>query len=87
MAYAYADWAQQPQPADRYARLNLHIGEVSAQMGVDYASDGTSANRGALTQYLTLLMAERARLEKLPGVGASAGDTLPGGVALGDLRT
>jgi len=84
MAYTFANWSSQPGFRAQYARLCLHIDEVSLDMGVDLASDGTSANRAALGVYLNALMSEKNRLEKIAGV-MDAGN-LPGGVGLGDFR-
>lgn len=71
MAYSYANWASQGTPAARLARLNLHIDEVSAQMGPDVASLGHSRSLGSLVQYHATLMQRQKELQM--AVGGIAG--------------
>lgn len=69
MAYIYNDWATLATPAAQLARLNLHIAEVSFQMGPDVAADGKSKSVGSLQGYLAMLTAQRDKLLADPLLG------------------
>lgn len=71
MAYVYNDWATYPNAVAQLARLNLHIAEVSLQMGPDVSSDGKSRNTGSLSAYLNTLLAQRDMLMADPSVSNS----------------
>lgn len=72
MAYVYSDWASQATIPLRYARILLHIDEVSALMQSDVASDGQSESFASLQAYLQGLYLERDKLEQSPA-------NIPGG--------
>ena len=65
MAYTYNDWNQQSTNALQLTRLELHLSEVTAQMGPDVASDGKSRATGQLMEYIKYLTGERDRLRAL----------------------
>lgn len=67
MAWSYQDYESQSTNAARLTRLRLHIGEVSAYIGVDMSSAAGSVSHGGLTQYLQMLSKRRAELEQLTG--------------------
>jgi len=65
MAYSYSDWRLQSSPADKLARLDLHLSEVAAQMGIDTAGPDHSVSRKELRNYYDSLVAERKELATL----------------------
>ena len=59
MAYSYSGWRLQSGAAAQLAMLDLHIGEVAAQMGIDTSGPDHSVNRKELVNYYQSLVAER----------------------------
>lgn len=51
-----------PNDRTRLARLDDHIAEVTAQIGANVSSDGTSISNDVLANYLAKLREERLRL-------------------------
>lgn len=68
MSYSYSAWASQTSTADQLAMLNLHIGEVTQQMGPSVSRDGASRSTADIQQYLRLLMEQRKSLMGMPDV-------------------
>lgn len=76
MAYTYSAWASQSTTAAKLTMLQLHISEVSAQMGLDVSADGKSVSRSTLRVYLKDLQDEKRILMSLPdATGAVNGGT------------
>lgn len=88
MAWTYADWVTITDPAASLARLNLHIQEVSEQIGKERGSDGYTEASFANQRYLDSLMGERAKLISVPGVGPGSNGGLSRGrmVRMRDAR-
>lgn len=64
MAATYADWPTLTTAATRYARFNLHLQEVGAQLAApDVSADGKAINRASLVTYYNSLLAQRDRLQ------------------------
>lgn len=66
MAYTYYDWASQATTAAKLTRLNLHIGEVTLQMGPSVSRDGASRSTADIMQYLRLLTEQQRELQSMP---------------------
>ena len=79
MAWTYADWTSQDTPAERLARLNAHVSEVSARIDREVNADGKSVASGSLTTYLAELMRQRDKLEDRLGLGGQGVVITPGG--------
>lgn len=88
MAWTYADWVTITDPAASLARLNLHIQEVSEQIGKERGSDGFNEGSFATRLYYDNLMEERAKLISVPGVGPGSNGGLSRGrmVRMRDVR-
>jgi len=68
VSYSYSAWASQSTTAAQLAMLQLHIGEVTLQMGPSVSKDGASRSTGDIVQYLALLERQQMRLLGMPDV-------------------
>lgn len=86
MAWTNANWIALATPALRFAALDAHIAEVSAQIQASVAADGVSHNSQTLQAYLRDLMQQRPRFQR-EAAAAASGATAGGGLLLsGALR-
>lgn len=69
MAWTYYDYESQSTTAEKRARLELHIAEVSAEVGPDLSIAGRSRTHSALVSYLQQLQARLKELEVDTTVG------------------
>ena len=74
--WTYGDWRSQTTAADRLARLNLHLQEVSNRIGQERDAGDLSVSSHALGRYITLLEEQREKL--VPQAAIETGD-IPGG--------
>lgn len=64
MAWQYHDYEAKSTPAAKLAWLELHIAEVSAEIGPDLSESGRSRSNGSAVQYLAQLRERHSELSR-----------------------
>lgn len=70
MAWLYADFEAEGSDAERVAKLRLHLGEVSLEIGANLSIANRSRDNGPLVTYREGLI---RRLHELDRVASAAG--------------
>ena len=74
--YLYKNWTSQSTAAGQLERLNLHIEELTEQLGPEHAAGDMSRASKAIQEQINKLLDIRERL--IPAAAIETGD-IPGG--------